>query len=74
MNDSEITSLSREYAEESAKECRLNIAATIMAGVLTNPNIIKSRSEFKSISENWLASRSLEFADALIAECDSPIN
>lgn len=53
------------------KECRLNISATIMTGVLTNPNIIKSRSEFKSISENWLASRSLELADALIAEYDT---
>lgn len=54
-----------------SKECRLNISATIMTGVLTNPNIIKSRSEFKSISENWLASRSLELADALITEYDT---
>lgn len=51
-------------------ERRLNIAATITAGVMANPNIIKSRSDLRAFSDEWLASRSLGLADALIAECE----
>ena len=50
-------------------ERRLNIATTIMAGVMANPNIIKSRGDLKAISNEWLASRTLELADTLISEC-----
>ena len=52
------------------KHNRLHIAATITAGVMANPNIIKSRSDLRAFSDEWLASRSLELADALIAECE----
>lgn len=51
-------------------ERRLNIATTIMAGVMANPDIIKSRGDLKAISDKWLASRTLELADTLIAECE----
>ena len=47
-------------------ERRLNIATTIMAGVMANPNIIKSRGDLKAISDKWLASRTLELADTCL--------
>lgn len=55
-------------------ERRLNIATAIMSGVMANPNIIKSRDELKTISGNFLASYALEFADALLAECENTNN
>lgn len=49
---------------------RLNIATTIMAGVMANPNIIKSRDDLRAISDEWLTSRTLELADTLISKCE----
>lgn len=51
-------------------ERRLNIAATITAGVMASPKIIESRNGLKAISDKWLATRTLKLADALIAEAE----
>lgn len=51
-------------------ERRLNIAATITAGVMANPKIIESRNGLKAISDKWLATRTLELADVIIAESE----
>lgn len=56
-----------------AKERRLNIAAMAMQGILSNPTATNGP-KLTDGDEKTLAEWSLRFADALIAECNSPIN
>lgn len=52
-----------------SKERRLNIATMIVQGVLSNPNIIRSCSDFED-SDEYIVKTALMYADTLMDECE----